>query len=69
MRAAPVNVNLKMLISPAPQKFNTFNTFNIFNTFDPVSSCTAPALRMVRSPSAVFDGPGTRAGVPSGPGG
>jgi len=30
-----VNVNLKMLLFPAPQKFNTFNTFN---TFDPVAS-------------------------------
>jgi hypothetical protein len=34
-----MNVNSKMLLHPAPQKFNTFNTFNIFNTFDPVSSC------------------------------
>jgi hypothetical protein len=28
-----------MLLSPAPQKFNTFNTFNIFYTFDPFASC------------------------------
>jgi hypothetical protein len=28
-----------MLLSPAPQKFNTFNTFNIFYTFDPLASC------------------------------
>src|SRR5829696_5858290 len=32
---ANVNVHLKMLLFPAPQKFNTFNTFN---TFDPVAS-------------------------------
>jgi hypothetical protein len=30
-----VKVNLKMLLRPVAQKFNTFNTFNIFNTFDP----------------------------------
>ena len=23
-----MNVNLKMVLSPAPQKFNTFNTFD-----------------------------------------
>jgi hypothetical protein len=33
--AGPVKVNLKMLLRPVAQKFNTFNTFNIFNTFDP----------------------------------
>jgi hypothetical protein len=26
-------VNLKMLLRPVPQKFNTFNTFNIFAKF------------------------------------
>jgi hypothetical protein len=28
-----VNVNLKMLLLPAPQKFTTFNTFNTFAKF------------------------------------
>ncbi len=35
VRAAPVNVNVKMLLSPAPQKFNTFNTFNTFAIVNP----------------------------------
>jgi hypothetical protein len=30
------NVNLKMLLFPTPQEFNTFNTFN---TFDHVAVC------------------------------
>jgi hypothetical protein len=35
-----LNLNLKMLAHPAPQKFNTFNTFStfaIFANFDPFS--------------------------------
>jgi hypothetical protein len=28
-----VSGNVKMLLLPAPQKFNTFNTFNTFDTF------------------------------------
>jgi hypothetical protein len=31
-----VNVHVKMLVFPVPEKFNTFNTFN---TFDRVASC------------------------------
>jgi hypothetical protein len=30
-----VNVHLKMLLFPAPEKFNTFNTFNTFAIFTP----------------------------------
>jgi hypothetical protein len=30
---ANLNVHVKMLVFPAPEKFNTFNTFD---TFDPV---------------------------------
>jgi hypothetical protein len=39
-----VNVNVKMLLSPAPQKFNTFNTFNTFAIFAKFANFTpAPA--------------------------
>jgi hypothetical protein len=33
-----MNVNSKVVLHTASQKFNTFNTFNIFNTFDPGAS-------------------------------
>jgi hypothetical protein len=36
---ANVNVHVKVLVVPAPEKFNTFNTFNTFDTFDPVACC------------------------------
>ncbi len=46
-------------IFPVPQKFNTFNTFNNFKF-----------LRLrAEVPLSRLDGPGTRDGVPSGPGG
>ena len=31
-----VNVHMKVLVVPVPEKFNTFNTFN---TFDHAASC------------------------------
>jgi len=38
-------VIVKMLLFPAPQKFNTFNTFNTFTIFTsaPISSAASPS--------------------------
>jgi hypothetical protein len=33
-----MNVHMKVLMIPVPEKFNTFNTFNTFTTFDHVAS-------------------------------
>jgi hypothetical protein len=70
-----VNVNLKMLLLPAPQKFTTFNTFNTFAkfaNFDPALEHPTLLRRhaprrgsiseravSTHPPSPVSDGPGT----------
>jgi hypothetical protein len=71
---APVNLNLKMLPSPTPEKFKTFNIFNTFAVFyrapdystlvqpqaPHAQSVSASAVSMLHPPSPVSDGPGTR---------
>ena len=67
-------MNVKMLLRPVPQKFNTFNTFNTFAKFANIDPALehptlirrhAPQLGSIserafptRPPSPVFDGRG-----------
>ena len=65
-------VNVKMLLHPDPQKFNTFNTFNTFAVVNPAldystlvhpqapraHSVSASAVSTLHPPSPVSDGRG-----------
>ena len=67
-----LNLNLKVLLHPAPQKFNTFNTFNTFAIVTPApdystlvhrqapraQSVSASAVSTLHPPSPVSDGRG-----------
>ena len=45
--AAVVNVHVKMLVFPVPEKFNTFNTFNTFDATPPLPARRAGYLEPV----------------------
>jgi len=47
-----VNVDVKVLPSPAPETFSLFKPFKRFKPFDPRCACPSPRSRR--------DGPGTR---------
>ena len=66
-----LNLNLKVLPSPTPEKFNTFNTFAVFSRAPDYStlvhpqpprtqSVSASAVFTLHPPSPVSDGPRTR---------
>jgi hypothetical protein len=67
-----VNVNVKMLLHPAPQKFTTFAKFAKFADFDPAREHPTPIHRhaprlgsiseravQTQNPLSRLDGPGT----------
>jgi hypothetical protein len=48
-------VNVKMLLHPAPQKFNTFNIFNTFAIFSPALEYPALVHRQALRVRSVWD--------------